>query len=221
MNLCTVRVVHSARWRTMPDWVTDPRTLIAVAAAIGGIGYWVGQVNSDRKSFKKFMKEVRTDLATLKENFATLRDSVATLRDSVATLKDSVATLRDDVATLRDDVNRILGKLSSPVVESGSPLRLTSLGKRIATDVGASEWAQATAVEVVGDVQDKEPFEIDAFCDRLVRRNLSSEVRRQVARTAFEHGVDPNGVLSVLQVVLRDTLIALAQSSSSSDSEVL
>lgn len=221
MNLCTVRVVHSARWRTMPDWVTDPRTLIAVAAAIGGIGYWVGQVNSDRKSFKKFMKEVRTDLATLKENFATLRDSVATLKDSVATLKDNVATLRDDVATLRDDVNRILGKLSSPVVESGSPLRLTSLGKRIATDVGASEWAQATAVEVVGDVQDKEPFEIDAFCDRLVRRNLSSEVRRQVARTAFEHGVDPNGVLSVLQVVLRDTLIALAQSSSSSDSEVL
>lgn len=50
----------------MPDWITDPRTIIAVVAAtvsaIGGIGYWVGQVNSDRKSFKEFMVEVREKL---------------------------------------------------------------------------------------------------------------------------------------------------------------
>ena len=30
--------------------------IIAIVAAIGGIGYWIGQVNSDRKSFKKFME---------------------------------------------------------------------------------------------------------------------------------------------------------------------
>ena len=49
----------------MPEWITDPRTIIAVLAAIGGVGYWVGQVNSDRKSFKKFMAEVRDDIKTI------------------------------------------------------------------------------------------------------------------------------------------------------------
>lgn len=49
----------------MPEWVTDPRTIIAVLAAIGGVGYWVGQVNSDRKSFKTFMAEVRDDIKTI------------------------------------------------------------------------------------------------------------------------------------------------------------
>ena len=49
----------------MPEWITDPRTIIAVLAAIGGVGYWVGQVNSDRKSFKKFIAEVRDDIKTI------------------------------------------------------------------------------------------------------------------------------------------------------------
>lgn len=52
----------------MPEWITDPRTIIAVVAAIGGIGYWVGRVNSDRKSFRTFMKEVRADLRQIRNN---------------------------------------------------------------------------------------------------------------------------------------------------------
>ena len=42
----------------MPEWITDPRIIIAGAVAIGGVGYWVGQVNSDRESFKEFMKKI-------------------------------------------------------------------------------------------------------------------------------------------------------------------
>lgn len=49
----------------MPEWITDPRTIIAVLAAIGGVGYWVGQVNSGRNSFKKFIAEVRDDIKTI------------------------------------------------------------------------------------------------------------------------------------------------------------
>ena len=49
----------------MPEWTTDARTILAIIAAIAGVGYWVGQVNSDRKSFKEFMKDVRDDIKTI------------------------------------------------------------------------------------------------------------------------------------------------------------
>lgn len=52
----------------MPEWITDPRTIIALLAAIGGIGYWIGQVNSDRKSFKEFMKEIKDDISGIRDN---------------------------------------------------------------------------------------------------------------------------------------------------------
>lgn len=90
--------------------------------------------------------------------------------------------VRTDLSTLKDSVNKILGKLSPLIVESGNPLHLTSLGEHIANDLGASEWANTTAMEAVDDVQDKEPFEIDAYCDRLGRSNLSSAMRRQVRK---------------------------------------
>ena len=52
----------------MPEWITDPRTILAVLAAIGGVGYWIGQVNSDRKSFKEFMREIKDDISGIRDN---------------------------------------------------------------------------------------------------------------------------------------------------------
>ena len=46
----------------MDEWIKDPRVIVSVMAAISGIGYWVGQVNSDRKSLKEFMDEIRKDI---------------------------------------------------------------------------------------------------------------------------------------------------------------
>ena len=56
----------------MPEWITDPRAIAAVVTAIGGIGYWIGQVNSDRKNFKTFMAEVRDDMAEIRKKFDTI-----------------------------------------------------------------------------------------------------------------------------------------------------
>ena len=39
-----------------------PWAIIAVIAFVVGIGYGVGQVNSDRTAFKTFMSEVRDDI---------------------------------------------------------------------------------------------------------------------------------------------------------------
>lgn len=66
----------------MPDWITDPRTIIAVLAAVGGIGYWVGQVNSDRKNFKEFMNEVRGDIKEIRNKFDKIFSRISVFSES-------------------------------------------------------------------------------------------------------------------------------------------
>lgn len=39
-----------------------------IVAALIGIGIWVGRVNSDRESFKGFVKEIRTDISEIRTN---------------------------------------------------------------------------------------------------------------------------------------------------------
>ena len=53
------------------------------------------------------IKSVKTDITTLKDDVSTLKDDVSTLKDDVSTLKDDVSTLKDDVFTLKDDVSDI------------------------------------------------------------------------------------------------------------------
>ena len=45
----------------------NPIAVIGAISAILGIGIWVGSVNSDRKSFKNFMEEVRRDIKEILE----------------------------------------------------------------------------------------------------------------------------------------------------------
>ncbi len=56
----------------MPEWITDIKAIIAIVTAIvatiGGAGYWIGQVNSDRRSFKKFIAEVRSDIRAIQKD---------------------------------------------------------------------------------------------------------------------------------------------------------
>ena len=47
---------------TISQWLANPLVWIGVVALVFGIGKWVGNVNSDRKSFKEFMNEVRDDI---------------------------------------------------------------------------------------------------------------------------------------------------------------
>ena len=54
-----------------------------------------------------------------------------------------------------------------------------------------------------------EAFEIDEYCDAYVRNKLDDTWQRQVPRCAVDFGIDRDGVLSVLRVVLRDALLAL------------
>ena len=49
----------------MNEWLASPQFWVLLFAAVGtifGFGLWKGRVDSDRASFKEFMKEVRNDI---------------------------------------------------------------------------------------------------------------------------------------------------------------
>ena len=60
------------------------------------------------------------------------------------------------------------------------------------------------------EIRDKEPFEIDYFCQNYVQNNLTDEEMRRVHKSAYETASDKEGVLDVLAVVLRENLLPLA-----------
>ena len=57
---------------SMADWINNPATwVIAAAAVVGAIfaaGGWFVAVNSDRKSFSEFMKEIKDDIKEVRKD---------------------------------------------------------------------------------------------------------------------------------------------------------
>lgn len=66
---------------TWPGW-----TLLLAILAVGGLiwkgGSWYGAVNSDRKSFKEFMNEVRADIKQIKRDIGNLFGQMGPQTDS-------------------------------------------------------------------------------------------------------------------------------------------
>ena len=117
-------------------------------------------------------------------------------------------TLRDFMAEIRDDIKTILGRLPSPSVTGGSPLRLTKLGEEISRTLEISEWANITAEELRDHIADKSAYEIQEFCFNYVRKfTPDAEQDAKIKDCAFENGIDIQGVLDVLAVELRDRLL--------------
>lgn len=88
----------------MPDRMADITTLLAFAAAIGGIGYWIGLVNSDRKSFKAFMADIRGEIRTIHGDIRTIQEDISTIRGDVTTIRGDISTIRGDIRTIPKDI---------------------------------------------------------------------------------------------------------------------
>ena len=61
----------------MADLEASPLLVMALLAAVGlifTIGKWVGGVNSDRKSFKEFMTEIRKEIIKIHDNIKGILD---------------------------------------------------------------------------------------------------------------------------------------------------
>jgi KamA family protein len=92
-------------------------------------------------------------------------------------------------------------------VEANSPLQLNDLGHEIAAEVHADEWAADVAPSLAERAAGEPPWKVDAFCRDYINNCLEQEMRDRVAETAYERGMEPEGVHAVLRVVLRNRLL--------------
>ncbi len=99
------------------------------------------------------------------------------------------ATLQKFMREIREDIKQIFMRLPPASVAGSSPLRLTDFGERIAKRLKVHEWAAELAPALLGEVQGKQPFEIDEFCDIYVRRKLDKNLSIRVAKGVYEFGI--------------------------------
>ncbi len=123
--------------------------------------------------------------------------------------KKDRATLREFMKEIRDDIKRIFERLPPAPVAGSSPFQLTDFGEQIAKKLNAHEWAAKLAPELIDDIQGKQPFEIDEFCGIYIQKELGKNMEKEVSKGAYKFGIEKEGVLSVLRVVLRDELLKL------------
>lgn len=112
---------------------------------------------------------------------------------------------------IRASVQTILFRLPERPVSGASPLQLTALGQELAGWLDASAWAANVATGSSDDVFSLEPFELDEYAATYVDDLLDDEMKRKVSECAYEFGIERDGVLDTLRVVLRDELLQRGQ----------
>lgn len=148
--------------------------------------------------------------------FVFLLTSVATIGVWIGKTGSRIASLekwKDEVkADIRDIRNTMFNLSSQRTVEQNSPLRLNSLGQKIADELSLKVWATRTAREVIDDVRDMEEFEIHEYCMDYVdsRFHEDEELSRKIRSTAYQHGLPRPNVTIVFAVQLRDELLQIA-----------
>ena len=65
---------------------------------------------------------------------------------------------------VRDDIKKILDRLPSRAIASGSPLQLTELGRTISARIGALSMAEDMAAVVREQVRGKQAYEVQEIC---------------------------------------------------------
>ncbi len=127
---------------------------------------------------------------------------------------DSRLTVVDSrLTTVEKGLKEILDlflKRGSPVAEGNSPLTLTDLGKEIAKELHALEWAREQTKTLAEEILGKQSYEIEEFCFQYMRGQpvVSEEMNQRITKVAYEKGIARRDVLDVLALELRDELIA-------------
>ena len=128
----------------------------------------------------------------------------------LARLSDVLEGVRDDVRSIRSELSGLVRRFPPTPVAGDSPLRLTDFGEKIAQCLAADAWATERAAVAASEVTGLQPFEVDAWCQKYVADDRDERMRREIARCAYEFGIEHDGVRQVLRVVLRDALLGAA-----------
>ena len=206
----------------MPEWTQNPLLWIVALAAVLGIVFrvwrliaWVGNINSDWKSFKRLTEESPTELKELRKE---VRDEFTEVHNEFKEVRKEMQNeftefrkeMKNEFKDVREDIKRILIRLS-PAASGESPLQLTDFGRTISKDASATEWAKEEAAGLVELSKGKEEFEIFEMCIDFVSQRYAenNDFKRFVKSTAYRFGTDSNVVLDVYQIELRDQILEL------------
>ena len=192
----------------MQELFNDPRAWLALAALVGlvfAVGRWVGEVNSDRKSFKEFMAETRRQLAEI-------HGQLGEIQGQLAEVHRQFAEIHRQLAEVHRQIGEIFGRLPSEAVAGTSPLRLTELGKRVSEAVDGRELAVELAQGLLPQAEGKRPHQIARLCSDYVNDTFkpTAEQLDRFEAAAYEEGITRSEVFQVIAIELRDHLLAHA-----------
>ena len=124
----------------------------------------------------------------------------------------SIKHLDEFAKEIRDTVNSLLERIPPQSTAGSSPRRLTDFGEKIAAALKAQEWASGVARNLLPEIQEMQPFQVEEFCREQVN-DLGDPMENKVSACAYEFGTSRDNVRAVLQVVLRDELLRLQDAS--------
>ena len=184
------------------SWFESPTILVVIVSIIGIILSAIGSIIAVVWILGNWKGTVDQRLKTVDQALSGFGEWKGRVEERLKSLGE-----------LLDEVRREL--LGKRLIKANSPVSLTEYGEKISTFLRAKEWATRTATVVLSEVVNNAPFEIEAFSRTHVSASLDAEMTRQVSACAYEFGIEPDSVKSVLWVVLRDELIQRAEQTKS------
>ena len=206
----------------MAEWLDTPLIVVAALSILGvswkilrrvvEIDLAVKDIQHFRAvEFKEFAREVRGEIKDIRGEIKDIRGEMTEVRSGLQEVRSGLQEVRGGLQEVRGDVRELFRRLPAAPTGGASPRRLTDLGERMADFLAAQAWAKDLAPHLQEQVAGKRPFEIDAVSDDYVRTKIEDPaMQERIAECAYEFGLERDGVLSVLRVVLRDELLRTA-----------
>ena len=114
------------------------------------------------------------------------------------------------IEEIRKDIKDILGRLPPSPTTSANPIKLTEIGERMSRDIDAKVWAAKIANEMANQTKDMDSLEIQEESFKKAKNFQPNESLLQKMRdSAFQEGINLDGVRDVLGVGLRDHLLVI------------
>ncbi len=106
-------------------------------------------------------------------------------------------------------IDRIIERLPPALLSTGSPLRLTELGRKISDALDAPRWLEPIAASLQEQAANKSAYEIQKLCFDYMVDTFDPDPTQdaEIKECAYENGIEVKGVLDVLAVELRDKLL--------------
>jgi len=181
------------------DW--NLANMIAVGAGITAILWAIAvAINGLMKAGARRQKI--NDLLTATKDFPEWRSRADT---RLTGIDKRLTKIEDKIGSL---ILFLLGGPREALFGTNSPMTLTSHGKDAARAIDAFSWAKDEAEKHRAEVVGKSDYWIQEYCIRycLFEYTPSESYLAVLEKCAFEMGVQMDGILQVLAVVLRDEL---------------